>query len=167
MTSNPTPHISTDMSLTRRHTLQTAGGLGLYAALVAVGLVPAEALASAPDRAAFQATTVFEALKALGVDAPVQSQDIVIEAQEIAENGAVVPVTLRSAIPGTEFIALLVDKNPNALAGTYTFLDAALPEVGMRIKMNQSADVTAIVRAGGRHYMARRQIKVTIGGCGF
>lgn len=156
------------MNLSRRQTLQTAGGLGLYGALAAIGLVPAAALAQgqAFDHAAFQARTLAEALKALGAGAPAESKDVVINSPDIAENGAVVPVGIRSAIPGTDFMALLVEKNPNALAGAYRILEGAEADVNMRIKMGQSSDVVAIVRAGGKYFMAKKEIKVTLGGCG-
>jgi sulfur-oxidizing protein SoxY len=156
------------MNLSRRQTLQTAGSLGLYGALAAIGLVPAAALAQgqAFDANAFQARTMADAIKALGAGAPAESKDVVINSPDIAENGAVVPVGIRSAIPNTDFMALLVDKNPNALAGAYRILEGAEADVNMRIKMGQSSDVVAIVRANGKYYMAKKEIKVTLGGCG-
>lgn len=157
------------MTLSRRQSLEALGGLGLQAALLAIGLLPEGAHAQAAqafDRAAFGARTIGEALKALGALAPTESKDVLITAPEIAEDGAVVPVSIRSAIPGTDSIALLVDRNPNALAAVYRLLEGAQPEIGMRVKMSESSDVVAIVRAGGRHYMARKQVKVTLGGCG-
>lgn len=156
------------MNLSRRQTLQTAGGLGLYGALVAIGLAPASVLAQGKsfDPAAFQVKTMADAIKALGAGAPAESADVAIVSPDIAENGAVVPVGIRSSIPNTDFMALLVDKNPNALAGAYTLLEGAQPEVNMRIKMGQSSDVIAIVRADGKYYMAKKEIKVTLGGCG-
>ena len=154
------------MKMTRRQTLQTAGGLGLYGALAAIGLMPATASAQAFDQAAFQAKSIADAMKALGAGAPAESKDITIVSPDIAENGAVVPVGIRSNLPRTEFMALLVDKNPNALAGAYRLLEGAEPDVSMRIKMGQSSDVVAIVRADGKYYMARKEIKVTLGGCG-
>ena len=63
-------------------------------------------------------------------------------------------------------MALLVDKNPHALAGAYEILEGGAPDVAMRIKMGQSSDVVAVVKAGDKYYMARKEIKVTLGGCG-
>ncbi len=155
------------MKLSRRQTLQTAGGLGLYATLAAIGLLPSGAAAAqAFDAAAFQAKSIADALKALGAAAPTESSDVVINSAEIAENGAVVPVGIRSSIPKTEFMALLVDKNPQPLAGAYTLMDGVDADVNMRIKMGQSSDVIAVVRADGKYYMAKKEIKVTLGGCG-
>ena len=85
---------------------------------------------------------------------------------DIAENGAVVPIGVSSSLPKTESIAILVEKNPNALAGAYELLDGADPEVSMRIKMGQSSDVVALVKADGKFYMTKKEVKVTLGGCG-
>ena len=155
------------MKQTRRQTLQAAGGIGLYAALAAIGLVPAgEAAAQQFNANAFQAKTVADALKALGAGAPAESKDIAIVSPDIAENGAVVPVGIKSSLPNTEFMALLIDKNPFALTGAYDILPGAEAEVNMRVKMGQSSDVYAIVRADGKYYMTKKEIKVTLGGCG-
>jgi sulfur-oxidizing protein SoxY len=160
--------ISTSIaSSARRQALQTSGGLGLFAALVSVGfLTPGTAAAQAFNAAAFQAKGIADTMKALGAAGAIESKDVVITASDIAENGAVVPVGVRSALPKTEMLALLVDKNPNGLAGAYDILDGAEAEVQMNIKMGQSSDVVALVKADGKFYMARKEIKVTLGGCG-
>ncbi len=155
------------MNMSRRQTLQAAGGLGLYGALVALGMLPAsEAAAQQFSATAFQATGLADAMKALGATAPIESADVSIIAPDIAENGAVVPVGVKSAIPNTQFIALLVEKNPSALSAAYDILEGAEAEVNMRVKMGQSSDVYALVRADGKFYMAKKEIKVTLGGCG-
>ncbi len=155
------------MNTSRRRTLKATGGAGLYAALAALGLLPAgEAAAQQFNAAAFQTKSIADTLKALGASATSDSKDITIVSAEIAENGAVVPVGIKSGLPRTEMIALLVEKNPNALAGAYTVLDGMEPEVAMRIKMGQSSDVYAVVKADGKFYMTKKEIKVTLGGCG-
>ncbi len=155
------------MNVSRRTTLQAAGSAGLYGALLSLGLLrPGTAAAEAFDQANFQVPGVAETLKALGAQGATESKDVVIVSPDIAENGAVVPVAVKSSVPNTESIALLVDKNPNALAGAYEILDGADPEVSMRIKMGQSSDVVALVKADGKYYMAKKEIKVTLGGCG-
>ncbi len=155
------------MNRSRRQTLQAAGGVGLYGALVAIGLLnPATVSAQAFDAAAFNAKTLADTLKALGAASPTESKDIVITAPDIAENGAVVPVSVKSNLAKTTQISLLVDKNPNLLAGTYDILAAAEPDVSMRIKMGQSSDVMALVKADGKYYMTKKEVKVTLGGCG-
>ena len=155
------------MNRSRRKTLQAGGGLGLYGTLVALGLLPAgEAAAQAITPAAWQTKSIADTLKALGVSAPADSKDIVINSPDIAENGAVVPVGIKSNLPKTEFMALMVEKNPNPLAGAYTLLEGAEADVNMRIKMGQSSDVFALVKADGKFYMTKKEIKVTLGGCG-
>lgn len=155
------------MNQSRRQTLQAAGGIGLYGALAAIGLLPAtEAAAQQFNAGAFQAKSVPDAMKALGGAAPAESKEIVIVAPDIAENGAVVPISVKSGLPNTQFVALLVEKNPFPLAGAYDILPGADAEVSMRVKMGQSSDVYALVRADGKYYMARKEVKVTLGGCG-
>ncbi|HLT26605.1 MAG TPA: thiosulfate oxidation carrier protein SoxY [Zeimonas sp.] len=155
------------MNVSRRTTLQVAGSAGLYGALLSLGLLrPGTAAAEAFDQKAFHIAGVPDTLKALGAAGATESKDVVIVSPDIAENGAVVPVAVKSNLPNTESIALLVEKNPNALAGAYDILDGAQPEVSMRIKMGQSSDVVALVKADGKYYMAKKEIKVTLGGCG-
>lgn len=150
----------------RRQSLKAASGLGIYAALVAVGLLPAGRAAAQQFASAFQTKSIADTLKALGAGTPSDSKDVIINSPDIAENGAVVPVGVRSNLPKTEMIALLVEKNPSALAGAYTLLEGAEPDVNMRIKMGQSSDVYALVKADGKFYMTKKEIKVTLGGCG-
>ncbi len=154
------------MDRSRRTTLQAAGSAGLYTALVSIGLLrPGAAAAQALDQA-FKTAGVAATLKAMGAEGAAESKDVVIVAPDIAENGAVVPVGIRSNLPKTQMMALLVEKNPNALAGAYDILEGADPEVSMRIKMGQSSDVVALVKADGKFFMAKKEVKVTIGGCG-
>jgi sulfur-oxidizing protein SoxY len=151
----------------KRQALKTAGGLGLFSALVSLGMLPPGlASAQAFNAAAFQSKGIADTLKALGAAGAIESKDVIINASDIAENGAVVPVGIRSNLPKTEMLALLVDKNPNGLAGAYDILEGAEADVQMNIKMGQSSDVVAVVKADGKFYMAKKEIKVTLGGCG-
>lgn len=155
------------MNVSKRHTLRAASSASLYATLVSLGMIPAGAAqAQAFNANAFQAKTIAETLRALGATSVTESKDIAINSPDIAENGAVVPVAIRSGLAKTESIALLVEKNPNNLAGAYEILDGADPEVAMRVKMGQSSDVIALVKADGKFYTTKKEIKVTLGGCG-
>ena len=155
------------MSFSRREALKGGAGMGVYGAMLALGMIsPGTALAQAAMQAAFQAKGIPDTLKALGAAGATESADITIVSPDIAENGAVVPVGVNSKITNTDMVALLVDKNPNALAGAYQFMDGGVADVNMRVKMGQSSDVVAIVRADGKFYMAKKEIKVTLGGCG-
>src|ERR1051325_1645205 len=128
-------------------------------------LKPFAALA-AWHKEAFGAKSAGDALKSLGAANAVPSQDVQIEAPQIAENGAVVPVEISSNIKGTTSILVLIDKNPFPLAGRFDFAEGALPFVKVNLKMNETSDVRVVAEAGGKHYFATREIKVTIGGCG-
>jgi sulfur-oxidizing protein SoxY len=137
----------------------------LVAALGALLLKPLAALAAWNEQA-FGAKTAADALKTLGVPAPAPSKDIVIEAPQIAENGAVVPIEISSSLPGTTSITVLIEKNPFPLAGKFEFREGALPFVKLNVKMGETSDVRVVAEAGGKHYTVTREIKVTIGGCG-
>ena len=155
------------MIFSRREALKGGAGAGIYGAMLALGMIrPGTAQAQAAMQAAFQAKGIPDTLKALGAAGATESADISIVSPDIAENGAVVPVGVNSKIPNTDMVALLVDKKPNALAGAYQFMDGGVAEVNMRVKMGQSSDVFAIVRADGKFYMTKKEIKVTLGGCG-
>lgn len=155
------------MSVSRRQVVKAGGATALYAALASIGFFQANpAMAAAWKKDWFDAKSMPEALKAMGVSNPPNSNDIAITSPDIAENGAVVPVGIASKIPKTEMSALLVEKNPNMLAGFYEFTSDAVADVSMRVKMGQSSDVIAIVKADGKFFMAKKEIKVTLGGCG-
>jgi len=128
-------------------------------------LVPLRALA-AWNKEAFQSKTAADALKGLGVGASSESRDILIDAPQIAENGAVVPIEITSNLPGTKSIALVVDKNPFPLAAKFDFGDGAAPYVKVNVKLGESSFVRVVAEAGGRYYTASKEVKVTIGGCG-
>ncbi|MFN5883530.1 MAG: thiosulfate oxidation carrier protein SoxY [Burkholderiales bacterium] len=148
----------------RRTVLHTAGAGSVAAVLASLGLLaPLKALAQSK---AFQTKTLAETLAALGATGAADSRDIVITAPDIAENGAVVPIGVKSNLPKTEMIALLVEKNPSLLAGSYEILAGAEPDVSMRVKMGQSSDVFAVVKADGKFFITRKEVKVTLGGCG-
>ena len=137
----------------------------LLGALAAVLAKPLAALAAWNENA-FGAKTPQEALKGIGAGNPTPSGDIVIEAPQIAENGAVVPIEIAANIPGTTSIAVVLDKNPFPLAARFDFKEGALPYVKVNVKMAETSDVRVVAIAGGRHYVATREIKVTLGGCG-
>ena len=137
----------------------------LLGALALTVLKPFAALA-AWNNDAFGAKSAQDALKGIGATGAAPSKDIVIEAPQIAENGAVVPIEITSNIPGTTSIAVVIEKNPFPLAGKFDFTQSALPYVKLNVKMGETSDVRVVALAGGRHYSATREIKVTIGGCG-
>ena len=136
--------------------------------LAFLGLLLAKPLSvlAAWNEQAFGAKTAPDALKGIGASAAAPSKDIVIEAPQIAENGAVVPIEISSNVPGTTAIAVVIEKNPFPLAGRFEFKEGALPFVKLNVKMGETSDVRVIAFAGGQQLTATREIKVTIGGCG-
>lgn len=136
------------------------------AAAVGAGLVtPSTVLARSAD--AFDAESVDDALDNLFGDTDMEeSDDINIKAPDIAENGAVVPITVDTSMDGVESIAIISEKNPTPLTSNFKLADNTHGFVSTRIKMGETSDVIALVRANGTNYTARKEVKVTIGGCG-
>jgi sulfur-oxidizing protein SoxY len=156
------------MNHARRQALRRGGGMTLLALLAAAGwLKPGDAAAEGWNKGAFETHSVDETLKALGGTPPAQSKDIAFVATpDIAENGAVVPIGITSAIPKTESIAILIEKNPNTLAAVFDIPPGTEPVLSTRVKMGQTSNVYALVKADGKYYVASKEIKVTLGGCG-
>jgi sulfur-oxidizing protein SoxY len=152
----------------RRAILKSGGGATLLGLLTAAGwLKPGDARAQAWNKAAFDTHSLADTMKALGGGDPAQSKDIVFfQTPEIAENGAVVPIGIASNIPKTESIAILIEKNPNLLAAVFDIPAGTDATISTRVKMAQSSNVYALVRADGKYYVAAKDIKVTLGGCG-
>ena len=156
------------MVKTRREVLKSGGGMTLLALLSAAGwLQPGDAAAQAWNKGAFEAKSMDETMRALGSGAPAQSKDITFVATpDIAENGAVVPIGITSALPKTEAIAILIEKNPNILAANFDIPPGTDAAISTRVKMGQTSNVYALVKADGKYYVATKEIKVTLGGCG-
>jgi sulfur-oxidizing protein SoxY len=155
------------MNLTRRSVLKAGGGASLFAVLATAGMLrPDAALAADWNQKAFDAKNLKDAFEALGAGGRVDSADIVMTAPEIAENGAVVPIGVSSKLPGTESIAILIAKNPNPLAAGFDIPAGTEPGVMTRVKLAETSDVHVLVKAQGKFYVTKKEIKVTIGGCG-
>ena len=156
------------MDESRRVALKSSGMAAVLALFAGTGvLVPAAAYAQDWNSGAFQGKNLQEVLKALGATGVTETRDVNWgSTPEIAENGAVVPISVTSTVPGTEWIAVLIAKNPNTLAAAFDIPSGTDPSISTRVKMGQSSDVHALVRAGGKYYIATREVKVTLGGCG-
>ncbi len=129
---------------------------------------PAFAAADAKDYPAnaFKVKGEAEALKELYGKSAEPSDKIALDAPEIAENGAVVPVSVSSSLPNVTAIAILVLQNPNTVAAAYTIPEGTEASVANRLKMAQTSKVVAVVESGGKLYSASKEVKVTVGGCG-
>jgi sulfur-oxidizing protein SoxY len=144
---------------TLRQSLAVAGLLGT------TGLFPQYAFAF--SRGAFDARTVADALRAYGAGAPVESKEVSLSAPEIAENGAVVPLAIASTLAGVKHLLLLVEKNPNTLVAKFDVSEAVEANFSIRAKMAQTSDVYAVAITGdNKAWFARKEVKVTLGGCG-
>lgn len=135
-----------------------AAGLG--------ALLLAGAARAAWPEAAFEAERADDVLAQLGGKDAAASDAITITAPDIAENGAVVPVSVSAVLPEVTRVSILVANNPLPLTSTYDLAPGAVPYVATRVKMLETSPVVALVEAGGKTYAATREVKVTIGGCG-
>ena len=146
----------------KRRTLLTAAGTGALAGLLAT----AGARAATWNKSGFESKAANDALRNIGASNLIESKDIAITAPDIAENGAVVPVAVTSRIPNTQSISIIAEKNPFPLAATFDVANGAEPYASVRIKMGQTSDVRAVVKADGKFYTSAKEVKVTVGGCG-
>lgn len=160
-------------SATRRLILKGAGsvaliGLGFDLGL-GLGFGTAPALAAANDKypeEAFKQKSGPDAIKALYGKTAEASDKVKLDAPEIAENGAVVPIAVTTTLPEVTSISFFVSENPNALAASYVIPEGTLPSIANRLKMAKTCNVIAIVESGGKLYSATKEVKVTVGGCG-
>ena len=153
------------MSLARRRFRVQLGRTGLAALTLARGLVP-RLTRAAEERPAFAAEGLADALKALGIDQPAQSDAIIFKAPDIAENGAAVPVEVESTLPGTREILLLVEKNPHVMSASFSFPEGTDAYVATRVKVAESSMIHAVVKTDAGAFYTARLVKVTLGGCG-
>lgn len=154
------------MTQHRREFIRLTGAFAVMASAGLVSTREAFAQQQAWNKAAFEAKSLDEAVKALGGPPATQSTDISITAPDIAENGAVVPVAVASKIPNTQNVYILVEKNPNTLAAGFAIPPGTDANVATRIKMGQTSNVHAVVKADNKFYVATKEVKVTLGGCG-
>lgn len=150
------------MKSTRRSALKATGA---FATLVSLGLVTQSQAQAAVDRASFSVKTLDDALKAIG-GTPANSDQVVVVSPDIAENGAVVPVGVTSKLPNTTDMYIIIEKNPTPFAASFMIPAGTVPDVQTRVKMGQSTNVIAVVKADGKLFSATKETKVTLGGCG-
>jgi sulfur-oxidizing protein SoxY len=157
-----------DVSATRRLILKGAG----LVALIGLGDIPfgtLRARAAANDKYpedAFKQKSDADAIKALYGRTHEASDQVKLDAPEIAENGGVVPISVTTTLADVTSISFFVSENPNALAATYQIPPGTMPAVANRLKMAKTTNVIAIVEAGGKLHSATKEVKVTVGGCG-
>jgi sulfur-oxidizing protein SoxY len=149
---------------TRREMLGRSAGVA--AVLAGLGLLPAGAQA-AYAAAAFTARTTADLTRALGISTPVESREVTITGPDIAENGAVVPLGCATALPGVQRMLLLVEQNPAVLCAAFDVTEAVEVRFNTRVKMAQSSGVVVVaVLNDGQVLFARKDVQITLGGCG-
>ena len=151
----------------RRTFLQTSMATGTLAVAAGAGLlIPRSVLAAWPEKA-FKAKKYPDALQALaGSEEATNSDAVKVKAPDIAENGAVVSVSVTTSLPKVENIAVFVPVNTFPLSASFEMSDATEGFITARFKMAKTSDVIAIVKADGKLYTAKKSVKVTLGGCG-
>lgn len=142
------------------------GLLGFTTLATAITAMPRIALAKWSEKA-FDNASVDGALNELYGTADATADDtITLKVPEIAENGAVVPVTVKSKLDNVTSISIFADKNPQPLAASFTLPEGTAADVSVRIRLGETQTVKAVVEAGGKLYTKQQEVKVTIGGCG-
>jgi sulfur-oxidizing protein SoxY len=151
------------MSMNRRTVVKAIAASG---ALIGLGAMMPRVAVAAWNKDAFNAKSQADALNALYGSAAEASADVMLKAPDIAENGAVVPVSVESKLANIESMAIFVEQNPTPLAAEFVIPAGTAADVSTRVRMGKTTNVTAVVKAGGKTYSATKEVKVTIGGCG-
>ncbi len=155
------------MNMKRRVFLKGTLASSAFAVAVGAGLLSPRQVLAAWPKSAFQAKNVNDALKNLyNSDLAPASDAIKLEAPDIAENGAVVPVTIETSLKNVESITIISEKNQTPLVASFNMTPKAEGYISTRIKMGQTSNVIAVVKANGKLHSTRKEVKVTIGGCG-
>jgi sulfur-oxidizing protein SoxY len=150
----------------RRILLKGSLAASAVGAAIGAGLLSPRLVLAAWPEAAFNAQNLDDALKGLlGSAAHEPSDKIDLKAPDIAENGAVVPVTVETTLEGATSITLVASGNMMPLVASFDLGKGALPFISTRIKMGKTANLIALVKAGDKVYSASREVKVTVGGC--
>ena len=149
------------MNQQRRSLLKYSAVFGLMASAGLISVAQAEEW----NKAAFEGKSLDDVFKSLGASSPDKSAAVTLNAPDIAENGAVVPLTIATTLKANQ-MAIIVEKNPTALSGIFYFPEGAEPFVSTRVKMAQTSNVFALVKAEQKWYFASKEVKVTLGGCG-
>lgn len=155
------------MNMKRRVFLKGSLASGMVAVAVGAGVLSPRQVLAAWPKDAFEAKNVNDAMNGLlNTDLAPASDAIQLEAPDIAENGAVVPVKVTVGMDNVESITIISEKNQTPLIASFNLAAGTQGFISTRIKMGKTSNVIAVVKAGGKVYSARKEVKVTIGGCG-
>lgn len=154
--------VMTPILPTRRELLARSSA---FYALLGCGLLGHHAAGAAELELAFDASSLDEALEAMG-GVQLRSQEITLAIADVVDNGAFAPVSVSCTLPHTQEISIVVESNPNPLVVHFRIPAGTEPYVSTRVKMAGSGRVYAVVKADGKVYSTFRETKVTVGGCG-
>lgn len=125
-------------------------------------LRPITAKAAEWQKAAFEAKDSQAVLATLGISNPGPGTQILLDVPEIADGGASVRARIMTTLPGTDWIALLIDKNPQPLAAQFTIPSGTEPDIELLVTLPQTSMLRAVVRAGGKYYTVNKEVKVAV-----
>ena len=149
------------MKLSRRNILQ-------YSSLSAIGACLASfssSLFAQWPTASFDSKAFDEAFDLVSAGAQVSEGHVMIDAPQIADNGASVPIVISTDLEDAESISIFVEKNPRPFISTIYLNNKLESSVSLRVKMRETSDLIALVKSPSGQYMARQTVKVTAGGC--
>lgn len=154
-------------TMKRRTFLKGTLASSVIGVAASAGLLNPRTVLAAWPKTAFDAKSVDEVYDALFKSKEASSSsDIKIKAPDIAENGAVVPISVSTTIGGIRSISVLVEKNPAPLAARFNFASNTEGFISTRVKMGKTSNIIAVVKTGDKTFSASKEVKVTIGGCG-
>lgn len=151
----------------RRTLLKGSIGASFAGMAVSAGLLSPQTVLAAWPKKAFNSKQVNDAIQQLLGDTSMSNSNAIkITAPPIAENGAEVGIAVQSSLPKVDSINILVEKNGQPLAANFTMAANTNAFVRTRVKIGKTSNVLAVVRSNGKLFSAKREVKVTIGGCG-
>jgi len=155
------------MDETRRIFIKRATSLSLISLAATAGLISPNLAKAAAFKSPFDATNIDDALSSLSAGVTIENSDkIELKVPKVAENGALVPITVSSSLNNVKSIAVFAEKNPQPLVARFELGEYTNPVVGARIKMAKTSQISVILSAENRLYTTRKLVNVTVGGCG-
>lgn len=149
------------MNQARRNVLRGTVSTAVLSVAVAAGILRPRQSAAASMKGSLP-----ETLRALQSSNPSFSNAIHLKAPDIAVDGAAVFIDFSCALPEVDALMVFVDRNPQPLIATFHIAPEVVPELQMRIKVSQTAQIWVIARSAGQFFKAAKAVKVTVGGCG-
>jgi len=154
-----------------RKTLETRQvGRRELIAMFGAGAVAAMGIGLTPRTAAADAKMVEDAIKKTVGDKKLQAGKITLDLPQIAENGNTVPISaeVEGDSGGVKSLHIWADKNPRPDVASFHFTPMnGRAKISTRIRLAKTQNIVAVAEmTDGSVYMAKSEIKVTIGGCG-